>query len=254
MPLTNRSESQVARNLTDADALTLGEDTAIEFRAMPAPPTPPSGAVLAYAGSDGRLHAKNDAGTEFDLTAGATTLIELSDVDAKTGTGTTVVMQGSPTLTTPVIADFSSAMHSHQNAAGGGTLDAAAIAAGTLDSARLAAKNKTRVAKLYIENPAATDEIPMDAIPDAATIVRVVAATDAGTANFNIEVRSMTTPYTAASNIFGAEQTAGNGASVLNTTTITTPAVGADSWLHYSASTGGSGATKLWVWVEYKID
>ncbi|MDO8632059.1 MAG: hypothetical protein Q7R41_16370, partial [Phycisphaerales bacterium] len=194
MPLTNRSESQVTRNLTDADALTLGEDTAIEFRAMAAPPTPPSGAVLAYAGSDGRLHAKNDAGAEFDLTAGATTLIELSDVDAKTGTGTTVVMQGSPTLTTPVIADFSSATHSHQNAAGGGTLDAAAIAAGTLNSARLAAKNKTVARILYIENPAATDEIPIAYVPDAATMVAVRAVTDVGTVDFNIEKRAKLTP------------------------------------------------------------
>jgi len=42
-----------------------------------------------------------------------------------------------PTLLIPVIASFASATHTHQNAAGGGTLDAAAIAAGTLGSARL---------------------------------------------------------------------------------------------------------------------
>jgi hypothetical protein len=64
-------------------------------------------------------------------------LADLSDVAAKTGTGTTVVMQGSPTLTTPTIADLTNAQHGHQGAAGGGTLDAAAIASGTMARARL---------------------------------------------------------------------------------------------------------------------
>lgn len=59
-------------------------------------------------------------------------LADLSDVASKTGTGTTVVMQTSPTLTTPSIASFTGAAHNHQNAAGAGTLDAAAIASGTL--------------------------------------------------------------------------------------------------------------------------
>lgn len=40
------------------------------------------------------------------------------------------------TLTAPTIADFTNATHTHQNTAGGGTLDAAAIAAGTLAVAR----------------------------------------------------------------------------------------------------------------------
>ncbi len=252
MPLTNRSESQVTRNLTDADALTLGEDTAIEFRAMAAPPTPPSGAVLAYAGSDGKLHAKNDAGAEFDLTAGATALIELSDVDAKTGTGTTVVMQGSPTLTTPVIADLTSATHSHQNAAGGGTLDAAAIAAGTLDSARLAAKNKTITRILYVENPTATDEIPICYVPDAATMVAVRAVTDVGTVNFNIEKRAKLTPDVAGTNVWTADKQA--TAAGLEQLTFDSGAVSADNWLHYSASAVASSPTKLWVSIEYTID
>jgi hypothetical protein len=252
MPLTNRSESQVARNLTDADALTLGEDTAIEFRTMAPPPTPPSGAVLAYAGSDGRLYAKNDAGAEFDLTAGATALIELSDVDAKTGTGTTVVMQGSPTLTTPVIADFSSATHSHQNAAGGGTLDAAAIAAGTLNSARLAAKNKTVTRIIYIENPAATDELPIAYVPDAATMVAVRAVTDVGTVNFNIEKRVKLTPDVAGTNVWTVDKQA--TAAGLEQLTFDAGAVSADNWLHYSASAVASAPTKLWVTLEYTID
>jgi hypothetical protein len=41
------------------------------------------------------------------------------------------------TLTTPTIASFANATHAHQSSAGGGTLDAAAVAAGTLGTARL---------------------------------------------------------------------------------------------------------------------
>jgi hypothetical protein len=41
------------------------------------------------------------------------------------------------TLTTPTIGDFTNANHNHQNAAGGGTLDGAAIASGTVAAARL---------------------------------------------------------------------------------------------------------------------
>jgi hypothetical protein len=51
------------------------------------------------------------------------------------GTGA-VVRDSSPTIVTPTIASFANATHSHQNAAGGGTLDAAAIAAGALAKAR----------------------------------------------------------------------------------------------------------------------
>lgn len=41
------------------------------------------------------------------------------------------------TLTTPTIASLTNAQHNHQDAAGGGTLSAAAIASGTLDATRL---------------------------------------------------------------------------------------------------------------------
>lgn len=52
-------------------------------------------------------------------------------------TGTVaVVLSNTPTLITPVIADFTNAQHDHQSAAGGGTLNAAAIAAGILPVVR----------------------------------------------------------------------------------------------------------------------
>lgn len=49
----------------------------------------------------------------------------------ETGTGA-VVRANSPTVVTPTIANFTNAQHDHQNAAGGGALDAAAISTGVL--------------------------------------------------------------------------------------------------------------------------
>lgn len=56
-------------------------------------------------------------------------------VTDETGTGA-LVLATSPTLTTPTIGSLVNATHSHQNSAGGGTLDAAAIAAGKIALAR----------------------------------------------------------------------------------------------------------------------
>jgi len=253
MPLANTSESQVARNLTDEDALTLGDDTAVEFREMDAPPTPPPGSVLAYAKNDGRLHAKNDAGVEFDLTAGATTLVELSDVEAKTGGGATVVMQDSPTITTPNVDSFANAQHTHQNAAGGGTLDAAAIAAGTLDVARLATKSKTISRIVYIETPTATDVLPICYVGDAVTIIAIRSVADAGTVSFNIEQRSKFTPGSAGTDCMTADQAADTDGEE-RTSSFSDATVPADYWLVYAASATMGSPTKLWVNIEYTID
>ena len=69
--------------------------------------------------------------------ANATGNIPVLPTAASTETGTgAIVRTTSPTIVTPTIASFTNATHSHQNAAGGGTLDAAAIAAGTLAVAR----------------------------------------------------------------------------------------------------------------------
>lgn len=53
----------------------------------------------------------------------------------ETGSGS-AVFATSPTIVTPAISSFTNATHNHQNAAGGGTLDAAAIASGALAKAR----------------------------------------------------------------------------------------------------------------------
>lgn len=67
--------------------------------------------------------------------------IPSSKLQATTGTGGPVLSNAptinTPTLLVPVIADFSSAQHTHQSAAQGGALDAAAIASGTIATARL---------------------------------------------------------------------------------------------------------------------
>lgn len=72
------------------------------------------------------------AATAFSTSAGLAAI--LSD---ETGTGS-AVFGTSPTIVTPTIASFANATHTHQNAAGGGALDAAAIATGVIPIARLA--------------------------------------------------------------------------------------------------------------------
>lgn len=61
---------------------------------------------------------------------------DLTDVSATTGTGTTIVFNNTPTLLSPIIADFTNALHDHLDADDGGTLSAAAITSGTLPVAR----------------------------------------------------------------------------------------------------------------------
>jgi hypothetical protein len=58
------------------------------------------------------------------------------DITSSAGAVATT-LKTSPTIVTPTIASFVNSTHSHANAAGGGTLDAAAIASGTIAPARL---------------------------------------------------------------------------------------------------------------------
>jgi len=391
MPLTDRSDSLVTRNLTVEDSLELGDDTRIEFKEMPAPATPPSGSLLVYAKTDGKLYAKNDAGTESDLTAGSAggeantasnvgvggqglfkqkTGVDLefrninagsakisvsldavnNEVDVDLGSVAladltdgaqalkNVVEDGTPqlggqldvngqalgdgtrellkfvetasavnevtiknaasggapevqssgddvnidlnlaakgtgvvkaegaeiatisgaqtltnkTLTSPTIGDFTNATHDHQTAAGGGTLDAAAIASGTMDGARLAAKNKTVRKILYIEDPTAADVFPLLSVADNCTLVRVTHKTDTGTVDFNLEKRAEGTPATAGTNVWTVDKQASSTSTA--ETTFDSAAIPADNWLVYAASAAASSPTKLWITIEYTID
>ena len=74
----------------------------------------------------------NTADRTYTLQDSSDTLVGRATTDTLTNKTLTT-----PTITTPVIASFASATHTHQDAAGGGTLDAAAIAAGTVATARL---------------------------------------------------------------------------------------------------------------------
>jgi hypothetical protein len=68
-------------------------------------------------------------------TVGSTTNETITHISS-TGSGN-VVLATSPTIVTPTIASFVNATHNHQNAAGGGALDAAALTSGTIGTARL---------------------------------------------------------------------------------------------------------------------
>ncbi len=90
-------------------------------------------------------HQNNAGGGTLDASVIATGILLVvrggTGTNTATGTAGSVVLSNSPTiatptLTVPVIADFTSAQHNHQNAAGGGTLDASAIATGILVIAR----------------------------------------------------------------------------------------------------------------------
>ena len=81
-------------------------------------------------------------GTVSDISNHAIT--GLSDVGAKTGSGTTVVFNTSPTIVTPTIASFANAGHDHTDAAGGGTLSTSAIGSGTFADARISQSSVTQ--------------------------------------------------------------------------------------------------------------
>jgi hypothetical protein len=97
------------------------------------------------ARADARVQAAiNDAGQATDelwssdkiatevAGAGASELADLSDVTGTTGSGSTVVLADSPTLTTPIVGDFTSATHDHADGAGGGQLNPASALSGAV--------------------------------------------------------------------------------------------------------------------------
>ena len=101
--------------------------------------------------------AQGGTGTSLSATGGASQVLRQSSVGANItvsqlaasdlsngtqGTGA-VVLASSPTITTPTIASFANATHNHQSAAGGGSLDAAAIGTGTVATARLGSGSAT---------------------------------------------------------------------------------------------------------------
>lgn len=76
-------------------------------------------------------------GTGISTTGNATSDTVTIDIDSTVATLTGPQTLADKTLITPIVGDFTSATHTHQDNAGGGTLNAAAIAAGTVATARL---------------------------------------------------------------------------------------------------------------------
>lgn len=72
---------------------------------------------------------------QVSITTSAFIAASISD---ETGSGA-LVFGTSPTIVTPTIASFANANHNHQNSAGGGALDTAALTSGTLAAARMPA-------------------------------------------------------------------------------------------------------------------
>lgn len=70
------------------------------------------------------------------VTVNAKGLVTAASAASTTGSGS-VVLASSPVITTPTIASFTNATHTHLDAAGGGTLTGPAIASGTVAAARL---------------------------------------------------------------------------------------------------------------------
>lgn len=90
-------------------------------------------------------------------------ITDLSDVTAKTGTGTIAVFDTSPTIVTPTIASFTNAAHDHSNAAGGGQLLSTAALS---DTANIAYLNTANTWTTGLQNFAAvTLRIPVSATP-----------------------------------------------------------------------------------------
>lgn len=91
--------------------------------------------------SDGIVYIPAGSGSGGGEGTAYTTSSQLAtDITDETGSGALVFATSpslsTPTLTTPIIADFTSATHSHQTASGGGSLSASAISSGTFSLAR----------------------------------------------------------------------------------------------------------------------
>lgn len=103
---------------------------------------------------------------------------------------------------------------------------------------------------IYIVNPIATDDFPLAFIHSAATVISIVAVTDVGTVDFNIEKRNQLTPDVAGTDIDGSEMQATT--SGLNQTSFTAGDIDPDTWLNYNASAVATTPTKVWVKITYQ--
>lgn len=102
--------------------------TAIETKLGSGASTPTAGTILRGTGTGTTAYGQVNVSTDVAAFSSANLRALLSD---ETGTGSAVFGTSptiaTPTLTIPVIADFTSATHTHANTAGGGTLGSSAF-------------------------------------------------------------------------------------------------------------------------------
>lgn len=116
-----------------------GVDGAVSLRSLVANDIP---SLAASKITSGQLTvARGGTGADLSATGGASQYLKQTSVGGNVSVGAIVdgdlpATLAGKTLTTPTIASFVNAGHSHQDAAGGGTLDTSAIASGTLGKAR----------------------------------------------------------------------------------------------------------------------
>jgi hypothetical protein len=171
---------------------------------------------------------------------GANQLEDLLDVDDTTGTGTTVVLDTSPTILTPTIADFSNAPHDHADAAGGGAIV-------------LPAKYRTRTAVIQIKLPAVTDWVLIKFLRADITMVQVRATAQAGSFGIQIERRTTLDPTTKVADVLSGTLTASSGESV-TTSFVASGVVAADQDLVLVAKSESGDPAWGFVHVEWLVD
>jgi hypothetical protein len=113
-----------------------------EFAAQSSNPSAPAGGFRTFADSSGRFswrRASDGFVRTFDATLTADRVFTFPDASGAFVLDTATQTLTNKTLTAPTVGSFANANHTHQNAAGGGTLDAAALGSGTLGAARMPA-------------------------------------------------------------------------------------------------------------------
>lgn len=105
---------------------------------------------------------------------------------------------------------------------------------------------------IYVENPTATDTMPMFTVSVTATIEKVTFQTDAGTVTFNLEERVGSTPGTAGTDVFSSDH--GATATEVQTSTFNNAGLAAESWVYLVCSAVAGTPTELWVRVFYSED
>jgi hypothetical protein len=105
---------------------------------------------------------------------------------------------------------------------------------------------------IFVENPTATDTLPMFTVSVTSTIEKITYQTDAGTITFNLEERVGTTPGTAGTDVLAADASATSTHGT--TSTFSNDGLAAESWVYLVCSAKSGSPTKLWVRVFYSED